>query len=321
MIVSVRHCGLSVTRSICIRFKKLMGIENRSYYRDDSGYSYTGQFGSTGWSMVAIIIAINVGVFVLDMFTPVVAADQAGNPVYHLLGKWFALSSSHPYYIWTWLTYGFTHAPIDDPGIGIWHILGNMLTLFFLGRAVEQRMGSQEFLSFYLVAVVVSGLGALIIAWVTGVGTSLVGASGAVTAVVMAFILWFPKQTLLIWGILPVPAWLLGILMVGANLRYAFSPDSHVSWQAHAVGAAFGAIYLKSGWRFGPLGFDGLNEFFKSRPKLKLHDPDAAADKLQAEADRILAKIGETGENSLTSRERKTLNKYSQSLRKRRDQP
>ena len=299
-----------------------MGIENRSYYRDDSESGYTGQFssGASNWSMISIIIGINVAVFVLDMFSPVVVTDSNGGTVYHLLGKWLALSSDHVYYVWTWLTYGFTHAPIDDPGIGYWHILGNMLTLFFLGRAVEQRMGSQEFLRFYLVAVVVSGLGAVIIAWMTNVPTSLVGASGAVTAVVVAFILWFPNQTLLIWGILPIPAWLLGILMLASNLGYAFNPGSQVSWQAHAIGAAFGVLYLKSGWNFGSLGFDRVTELTKKRPKLKLHDPSAAADKLQIEADRILAKINQSGEDSLTSRERKTLNKYSQSLRKRRDE-
>ncbi len=299
-----------------------MGIENRSYYRDDADYSYTGQFNSTAWSMVSIIIAINVGVFVLDMFTPVAAVDINGGTVYHLLGKWLALSSDRAWFFWNWLTYGFSHAPIDDPGVGYWHILGNMLTLFFLGKSVEQRMGSQEFLSFYLVAVVVSGLGAVAIAWLTGNAVSLVGASGAVTAVVAAFILWFPNRTLLIWGIVPIPAWLLGVLMVASNLSYAFSPDSHVSWQAHAVGAIFGVLYLKNDWKFGPLGINRLKDLFKDslkrRPKLKLHDPDAAAGKLQAEADRILAKINQSGEGSLTSRERKTLNKYSQSLRKRR---
>jgi membrane associated rhomboid family serine protease len=295
-----------------------MGIENRSYYRDESDFNYSGQFGSTAWSMVSILIAINVGVFLVDMFTPVAAVDSNGGTVYHLLGKWLALNSDQPYFFWNWLTYGFAHAPIDDPTVGIWHILGNMLGLFFLGRAVEYRMGSQEFLSFYLVAVVVSGLGAVVIAWLTGVGTSLVGASGAVTAVVAVFIIWFPNQTLLIWGILPVPAWAVGVLMIGTNLMYAFNPASHVSWQAHAVGALFGVAYLKRGWQFGPLGIDRLNDLFKSRPKLKLHDPDASASKLQAEADRILAKINQSGESSLTGRERRTLNKYSQSLRNRR---
>lgn len=297
-----------------------MGVENRSYYRDGADHGYTRQFSTNTWSMIYIIIAINVAVFVLDMFTPVTVKDAAGNTVYRLLGQWLALGSDRVYFVWNWLTYGFTHAPIDDTGIGIWHILGNMLTLFFLGRAVEQRMGPQQFLSFYLAAVVVSGLGAVILAWLSGGVVSLVGASGAVTAVVAAFIMWFPNQTLLIWGILPVPAWLLGILMVGSNLSYAFTPGSQVSWQAHAVGAIFGIVYLKSGWQFGPLGLDRLQDFFKDRPKLKLHDPDAKSEKLQAEADRILAKINQSGESSLTSRERKTLNKYSQSLRNRRDE-
>ena len=299
-----------------------MGIENRSYFRDDAESGYVSQFSSqtANWSMISIIIAINVAVFVLDMFSPVSTTDIEGNTVYHLLGEWLALKSDRVYFIWNWLTYGFTHAAIDTE-IGFWHIAGNMLTLFFLGRAVEQRMGSQQFLSFYLVSIVVSGLGAVVLAWISRSGVSMVGASGAVTAVVAVFIMWFPNQTLLIWGILPVPAWLVGILMIGSNLVYAFTPGSHVSWQAHAVGAVFGIAYLKLGWKFGSLGLDQAKDMFKDRPKLKLHDPDAKHQKLQAEADRILAKINQSGENSLTSSERRTLNKYSQSLRKQRNDP
>jgi hypothetical protein len=108
--------------------------------------------------------------------------------------------------------------------------------------------------------------------------------------------------------------------MIASNLGYAFTPNSQVSWQAHAMGAVFGFLYLKNGWRLGPLGLDRVKELSKNKPKLKLHDPDAKAQKLQAEADRILAKINQLGESSLTSGERRTLNKYSQSLRKQRDE-
>ena len=72
-----------------------MGIENRSYYRDEGDYGYTGQFGSgsgpSTWTMISILIAINVIVFVIDMFTPVTKTDAAGNPVYHLLGQYLSL--------------------------------------------------------------------------------------------------------------------------------------------------------------------------------------------------------------------------------------
>ncbi len=290
-----------------------MGIESRSYYREEPNYGFVQRFGN-GWSMVTWIIVINVAVFVLDMFTPIV---RDGGAITHWLGDFLALHSDRVYYVWTWLTYGFTHAPIDDPVVGFWHIAGNMLTLFFLGRAVEMRMGSREFLSFYLLAVVVSGLGAIAISLLQPGGISLVGASGAVTAVVAVFILWFPKQTLLIWGVLPVPAWVLGLFIVFTNLRHAFTPGSHVSWEAHAIGAAFGLAYVYSGMQLGTMGLDRLSGLFSGRPKLRLHNPEATEAKLQVEADRILKKINESGEASLTARERRTLNKYSRSLRNR----
>lgn len=300
-----------------------MGLENRSYYRDDPGFGYVTRF-SQARSIVVTIIFINVAIFLLDAFTPRLS------PSSHWLGNFLALQSDRIWAVWTWLTYGFTHAPIDDPTVGIWHIAGNMLALFFLGRAVEDRMGSQEFLGFYLTSIVVSGLGALLINAITGGGPmSLVGASGGVTAVVAVFILWFPKQTLLIWGVLPIPAWLLGVLMILSNLNYAFSPGSSVSWEAHAIGGLFGVLYLQLGWRLGWLASFGfgqsgglsagwLKNLLRQKPKLRLHDPDAAAEKLKDDADRILNKISISGEESLTHRERKILKRYSESIRKQR---
>ena len=62
-----------------------------------------------------------------------------------------------------------------------------------------------------------------------------------------------------------------------------------------------------------------FSKLFKSRPKLRVHNPDSADNKLKEQADQILAKINEHGEESLTSKERRILNKYSQKLRKNRD--
>ena len=157
-----------------------MGLENRQYYRDEQPYFGGGRAGSYGhWSIVNIIIAINVIIFLLDAFSP----QEGGKGQLHLLNSLLAMDTQQLWMFWTPLTHGFAHSSLDS-NIGFWHLAGNMITLFFLGRPVEQRLGRYEFLKFYLVAIVVSGLTFLIVHLLTGQHAVVVGASGAVTAVV-----------------------------------------------------------------------------------------------------------------------------------------
>ena len=289
-----------------------MGFEDRDYSRSNA------PSGLSNYSMVTIVIAINVIVFVLDAFSP---RDQGGQ---HWLTEQLALSTTHWYWPWTWITHGFAHASIDS-NIGIWHIGGNMLTLFFLGRPIEHRLGRFEFLKFYLLAILAGGAGFFLSSAAAGwPPASVLGASGAVSAVVALFIFYYPKQTLLIWGILPVPAWLLGILLLMSNLSYAFNPASQVSWEAHAAGAAFGIAYFYFGWNFSSLKMpEKIGNAISNSPGIKIHNPNGGDydDKLQQQADVILEKINQSGEASLTSRERKILKRYSESVRRQRQEP
>jgi membrane associated rhomboid family serine protease len=290
-----------------------MGLENRQYYRDEQPYFDRGGTGMSlrTWSIVNIIIAINVVVFLLDAFSPKVA----DNSQLHWLNSFLAMDTRHPWRIWTLLTHGFAHASLDSQ-IGIWHLAGNMITLFFLGRPVEQRLGRHEFLKFYLAAILVSGTAFLAVHLLTDETAVVVGASGAVTAVVALFIFMYPKVTIYLMGILPMPAWLLGALLMLMDFGNAFKPGSPIAWEAHLAGAAFGVTYYLMHWNFRWLSFTWLTGLFESKPRLRVHDPGRGAEKLKAQADEILAKIAAHGEESLTGRERKILNKYSQQLRR-----
>jgi len=272
--------------------------------------------------MVTILIAINVVIFLLDAFTPDLGKMAGGPPVgRHWLGSVLAANTSQWYLVWTWLTHGFAHAAIDSD-LGLLHIGGNMLTLLFLGRPIEMRLGRDEFLKFYLVAIVAGFLGFWAVSVMLGYpGVPLVGASGAVSAVVVLFIFWFPKQKLLLWGILEMPAWMLGVLMLAGNIYYALAPDSNVAWEAHAAGALFGFLYFKLGWSFSQLQVPhAIADKIRGSGGLKIHNPDSAGrdEKLKQQADAILEKINVQGEGSLSSRERKTLQRYSDHLRKQR---
>ncbi len=293
-----------------------MGFEDRQYYREqDFGSSFSpSSFGAK--SIVTTIIIINLIVFAIDAFSPLVE----GGGGTHFFSQFLGIHYDQPWFIWTYLTHGFAHASFDTE-IGFWHIFGNMLTLFFLGRPVEQRLGRDEFLKFYLISIVVAGLGFTLVHLALGSPFSfIVGASGGVSAVVALFIFMYPREKIFLMGIVPMPAWLLGVLLLLSNLFSAFKPESHIAWEAHLFGALFGVVYFLQKWNFQRLDFGGVTKMFKSRPKLKVHHPNGGVDeKLKAQADSILEKISLEGEESLTSKERRILNKYSAQIRKNRD--
>ncbi|HEY6784753.1 MAG TPA: rhomboid family intramembrane serine protease, partial [Gemmatimonadales bacterium] len=100
---------------------------------------------------------------------------------------------------WTLITYMFTHA-------GFQHILWNMLGLFFLGPRVEVRLGGPRFLGLYFIGGLAGGVMSLALSPVP-----IVGASAAIFAVYLAYAMFWPRDRLLIWGLIPVPA----IVLVG----------------------------------------------------------------------------------------------------------
>lgn len=122
-----------------------MGIHDREYYQDESPGV---RLGLKQQSMVTKLVIINAVIFAANFLLAGsggswLMMDMANNPS----------DLTHPLRWWTLLTCGFAHDPE-----GIRHILFNMLGLYFLGPDVEARMGSKEFLAFYLVAIVFSAL-------------------------------------------------------------------------------------------------------------------------------------------------------------------
>jgi len=287
-----------------------MGYDDRDYYREQEQTFGRPSFDKK--TMVFLLIIVNVVVFFLDMFTPEVA--DTGDKTQWL--SWFlAIKTDQIWQFWTLLTHGFAHSSFGTK-LGIFHILGNMFTLFFLGPPVEQRLGRNGFLWFYLSSIVVGGFAWLVLSLFSGGSAFIVGASGAVSAVVAYFIFMAPQAKLLVFGVIPAPAWAVGVFFLVMNMFHAFSPASHVAWEAHLGGAAFGWACFHYGWTFTK--FDGISKMFAGGPKLRVHDPGAADEKLKSQADTILAKISDQGEGSLTNKERKILKKYSSSLRKNR---
>ena len=151
---------------------------------------------------------------------------------------------------------------------------------------------------------------------------SMLGASGAVMCISMLFVFNFPTARVTLF-VFPVPAWVLGIILVLTNI--VSSPTSSIATDVHLTGVLCAAAYFYFGVSFRFLGdIQGTwrRQWRKfTGPKLKIHNVETGAPTSEAdEADRILAKIHESGQDSLSSKEKKFLEKYSRAVRQRKEQ-
>ena len=199
---------------------------------------------------------------------------------------------------------------------------------------MESKYGKWEFFRFYLIAGILCGLLWSAVRVGTGTGGALLGASGATTAVAMLFVFSFPRSTLHLYGVVPVKAWVLGVIIIGTNVLgtqsgVTESGAPQVAFDVHLMGAAFAAIYFYGQLNFS--FFEGLSggaklKFKQRRSGLKVHRPsdDDATDSLlakdEAESDRILEKILREGKDSLTKKEAAFMQQYSRKVRERRAQ-
>ncbi len=135
---------------------------------------------------------------------------------------------------------------------GSWsHLISNMIGLIFFGLYVERQCGSKEFLLFYILCGILCGAASLAIYSLSGHWQMLlVGASGAVYAVLLLFAVIFPRSTVFIFGLVPVPAPLLVAIYAGIELfDQLFGMRQGIAHLAHLSG--FAAAWLFCLVRYG----------------------------------------------------------------------
>ena len=295
-----------------------MGLYDRDYGRNDGGWDTGSGWrdgGNQGGGGIArwtnnskLLLAMGIAYIAQVTFEPWFTDTFA------LEAIWF----TEPWRVFELFTYGFLHSTQN-----LQHLLFNGIALFFFGRAIESRYGSREYLAFFCIAVVVSGLVWSLSEAFSGNGAraSLVGASGGISAVLILFALNYPHQKVLIWGVLPVPAWLLAVLFLGQDVLGAFQRAGNVAYTAHLGGALFGYLYFRNRWRVNdwlPSGWLKLPSL-KSGPKLKIHTEEPeTADATDDRLDEILEKIQRSGKESLTRNEQRYLEKASRRYQQRR---
>ena len=184
-------------------------------------------------NVVLILIGLNILVYLVIQFfrhIPVIPYLSM-NPVLVLGRGW----------IWQFVTYMFIH---DPRSIG--HLLFNMFALFIFGRQVESHMGSREFLLYYFLTGILAGLFSFLAYIFTGqYFITLMGASGAIFAVQLAFAAFFPNSIIYIWSILPLRA---PVMVLGFTALEVFfiltGTRGNVAHTTHLAGFAFGWIYF-----------------------------------------------------------------------------
>ncbi len=263
-----------------------------SYYYGRSGMTFGG--GALTPAVKLLLIA-NVAIFLLEWVFD-----------YGLIVHYFGVTPVlvlERGMLWQVVTYMFLHG-------GVWHLAFNMLWLWMFGCRIERAWGSRDFLKYYAVTGIGAGLATVILS--PGSVAPTIGASGAIFGILMAYALMFPEDLVWIFGIIPLKAKHLVLIIGGIELLQTvqYSQSDGIGRFAHLGGMAVGYVYLKKGWR--------LSVFFerwrhrRARHHLRvIRRQEVEGENVREVVDAILDKIAREGAGSLTERERRTLDDAS----------
>lgn len=292
-----------------------MGIFNREYMRDPSP---GGRLNPANWSPITLIIALNLAVFLLWQ----VSGDTREFLIAHFTTSWQHLRLG---YVWTLLTSVFSHERL-------FHLALNMLVLYFFGGKVVEWLGPRVFWVLYLSSGVVASFAAAAVHAAQG-ASFILGASGAVTAVLLFSLFKEPRATIYLWAVVPVTAWLAALIIVGQDV-YGLAqdlfgsppPGPRVAHGAHLGGAGCGALFFLA-WSRGwlPLGAVTGRQGRRRRRSSRstpwsngpspLLGPTRTAEE-EARLDSLLQKVNQGGLDSLSPTEREFLISMSKKARR-----
>jgi len=258
----------------------------RPYY-DYEQPQYRMRFGLTWTNTVKVLLVVNAAAYLLGDII-----DRSAG--YGLFEATFGYSLRGLLYgrIWQPVTYMFVHE-------GPWHLLGNMLGLFFFGGDVERRFGPRRFLAFYLAC----GLGGAVLGSFYAGG--VIGASGAVYGVLIAFAIFYPDAKIYAWPLIffPIKARYMALVWVFISVAGSLGGGGGIAHLAHLGGIVVAAAWIWGGPVWARRGA-GFQEAGRERQRKRSADE-------QAEMDRILAKVHEEGIHSLSGSEKRFLNRMS----------
>lgn len=290
------------------------------------------------------LLIINGVVFILQKLI-IGPMTFDGLPGWYVLNRWFALNPlagidpagvEYNFQFWQLLTYQFMHGDF-------FHILFNMFILWMFGIEIESMWGSKKFLYFYLLCGVAAGLAHILLNPLFGsYGAFTVGASGAITGVMVAFAMLFPNRLIFLYFLIPIKAkYFIGFLIL-LDILLISNPDN-IARIAHVGGALTGFLFVildpsiqsefkdlfrrKSSSSYGrqnrPFNpFGGMAEKFKRKEDeiedanyYEIKNRDQEKEVSQEEIDRILDKISQSGYQNLSADEKKILFEASKRMK------
>lgn len=282
-----------------------------SYYEDEERREFEPQLrfgmGGGGWTpavkKIIIITCICYGIQIL------LSGTRFEKQFYSMF--WLTPKAVVSGSLWQLVTYAFLHAQLPQ----IFHILFNMLPLWMLGREVERAIGWQQFFALYLLSGIAGGVCICILNYNT---IPVLGASGCVLGVIMAFGTLFPRKrlTLLLFFVFPVQisarTMVIGLtLWQLLNIASYGGGNSGIAYLAHLGGLSFGYAFIKTRPRW--------ERFLTATKPSMPYEPDDEDVTLddEKEMDRLLDKVKSEGLHKLTWKEKRFLDGISQRLRDR----
>jgi len=186
---------------------------------------------------VRMLLYANVGMYVLSLIVPSIVAYLGLVPRQVIEARW----------IWQPITYMFLHA--RNPT----HILFNMLILWMFGVELERMWRTKFFVKYYFVTGVGAGLLSVAIALLPFSATSatynanIIGASGALYGLLLAYALYYPDRPILMFLFFPVPAKYFVMILGAIAFITSIEGGGTVAATTHLAGLAVGYIYLQGG--------------------------------------------------------------------------
>ncbi len=269
-----------------------------------------------------VLIIANVSVFMLQLLFSTVSSPWAppsigilpdGQPGFTSLQPWYYPASDkftklfwlYPpdtvghLWIWQLFSYMFLHSATDP-----WHLIFNMLVLWMFGSEVERVLGARKFLTFYFTAGIFAGICGCIFT----PSTPIVGASGAIFAIEVAFAMYFPNSTVIFY-IFPMKAKYLVMIFAGLTVFNCLIPrPGNVAHFAHLGGLVYGFLFIRYSYRVG--------DYFKRWQVYQQEKELVNEQEMRARVDEILDKVNREGLHKLTRKERNYLKNASKRYKK-----
>tara|TARA_B100000614_G_scaffold179261_1_gene160070 strand:+ start:161 stop:988 length:828 start_codon:yes stop_codon:yes gene_type:complete len=248
---------------------------------------------------IKVLISVNFTVFILQSIS---SSEIIFFSNFGLVPKlvWSQLK------IWQPFTYMFFHGDI-------WHVLINMFVLWMFGSELERVWGKKNFLRFYFITGVGSGLATMLFGLQSTI--PIVGASGAIYGVLLAYGVMFPNRTVYLYGIIPIKSiwFVIGIGVVA--FFSSFNNVTNISHLTHLFGMIIGYLYLKRPVHFRSLWFSVFKKVLEYRIQNQ-EEKISRSVEIERDLNSILDKINREGFKSLTQEEEERLYKNSKNLSK-----